>query len=393
MARILFLTSRFPYPLDKGDKLRVFNQVKGLAERHEVHLVSLSEVASSANDMNAVRPYCASMTDHVLPRWKRMMRLPLAFASGLPLQVQYFRSRRIAHSIAHQAQLLRPDVVHCHLIRMAPYVTAGMAPRLTLDYMDCFSVGAVREAVNASLLKRSLLRYEYRQLLRYERATGTQFDGHCIISPDDRSHLPLRDTAQVRLVANGVDRSIFHPLVREQRYDVLFTGHMGYPPNIAAALFTAREVMPRLRRMKPDAKLLIAGIGATAEIRALQSERTDVVERFTHIREAFAQSRVMVAPMFISIGLQNKILQAMAMEIPVVTTSQGNAAIGGEHEKHLFVADSAEAITSSIHALLTDRALRDRMTRDAASFLDARFTWERANDALEQLWMNTSSGS
>ena len=385
MAKLLFLTSRFPYPLEKGDKLRALYQLKHLSRLHEVHLFSLSEEAPSKADLDAVRPYCASVTNQVIPRWKRLLRLPLALMSGLPFQVQYFQDPAALRCYRKLVEDVPPDVVHTHLMRMAPYAMATRVPRTTLDYMDCFSIGAEREATWASWPKRLFLRFEEPRLKRYERLLVDRVDAASIISPADRDSMPVPDPSRLAIVPNGVDMELFKPLERAKRFDVLFTGHMAYPPNIAAALFTAREVMPRLWALRPDARLLIAGIGAPPMIHALRSERIEVVEHFDHIREAFTMSRVMLAPMNISIGLQNKILQAMAMEIPVVTTTQGNAAIGGVHGCHLFVADDPASIARHAQQLLSDATLMKDISRNARDFVQEHFTWERATLALERV--------
>jgi len=389
MARILFLTSRFPYPLDKGDKLRAFNQIRALGARHELHLASVDVRRQSEPALQAVRAYCATITELVLPQWQRVVTLPLALLSGLPFQVQYFRSMSIERRICELVRELRPDVLHCHLIRMAPYVHRDMAARTTLDYMDCFSIGALREAGWARWPKRALLRWEHRRLGGYERDVWSRFHAHCVISPEDGARMPVADPSALQLVPNGVDCEVFQPLPREPRYDVLFTGHMGYPPNIAAALYTAHQVLPKLRGWKPDTSLLIAGIGATRQIRALHGGAITVTEHFEHIREAFAMSRVLVAPMRISIGLQNKILQAMAMGIPVVTNSQGNAAIGGVHGTHLLVAEGSRAIAEATYELLSNAQLRARLRLAAMAFVAERFTWEHASAALERMLFAT----
>lgn len=386
MARVLFLTSRFPFPLDKGDKLRAFNQIKELSKRHEVHVFSLSEEEPTSEAMDLLRSCCASITNIRLPRWKRLLRLPMALLSGLPFQVRYFQDVGAQRALKAVAERVRPEVMHVHLVRMGPYVSRALAPRITLDFMDCFSIGAEREASWSGALKRILLRVEGRRLARYERRMMAQVDAACIISPADRASMPLTGTDALRLVPNGVDFGIFHPLHRPERYDVLFTGHMAYPPNIAAAMFTVRDVLPELRRSRPEVDLLIAGKDAPRSIHDLREERVAVIEQFDHIREAFAMSKVMIAPMRISIGLQNKILQAMAMGIPVVTTTQGNAAIGGEHERHLLVADDARGLAACVERLLSDEPFADRIAANAKTFVAERFTWERACAELDGMF-------
>ena len=196
--------------------------------------------------------------------------------------------------------------------------------------------GALPEAGWTRGPKRALLRWEHLRLSRYEREAWSRFHGHCVISPEDRARLPV-----------------------------------------------AEEVLPKLRAKKPDANLLIAGSGATRRVRALHGGPISVIQRFEHIREAFAASRVLLAPMRISIGLQNKILEAMAMGIPVVTNGQGNAAIGGEHGRHLLVAEGPEALASAAHQLLTDPELSARSRAAAMQFVAERFSWEHAAAALD----------
>lgn len=385
MARVLFLTSRFPFPLEKGDKLRAYNQIKQLSRTHEVHLFSLSETTPSSADLDALRPYCASISDHTVPRWKRLLRLPMAFVHDLPFQVQYFHDPAALHAIRALIAALRPDVVHTHLIRMSPYASTTRVPRTTLDYMDCFSIGAEREATWARQPKRAFLLREAQRLRNYERRVFRDVDAACIISKADGAQMAIPDPESLVLVPNGVDTEVFHPLEREKRYDVLFTGHMAYPPNIAAVHYTATQVMPCLLALRPEARLLIAGVGAPPSIHALASDHVVVVERFEHIREAFAMSRLMLAPMSISIGLQNKILQAMAMEIPVVTTAQGNAAIGAESGRHLFVGDGPAEIAAQAHRLLVDEELRMRMVSEARTYVQERYTWQQACAPLERM--------
>lgn len=385
MAKILFVTSRFPFPLDKGDKLRAFNQIKQLSQRHEVHLFSLSEERPTAVALAELEQYCTSISDHYVPRWKRLFRLPLALFDGSPFQVHYFLDKDARSTLVELCERNRPDVMHVHLVRMGPYIRTGLAPRITVDFMDCFSIGAKREATSAHFAKRILLNIEASRLARYERRTMDRVDSACIISPADRSSMPFPGRDDLCLVANGVDLGIFHPLERLKRYDVLFTGHMAYPPNIAAALYTAHEVLPALRTLRSDVTFLIAGKDAPRAIHALGNKAIDVVEEFDHIREAFAMSRVMIAPMRISIGLQNKILQAMAMGIPVVTTTQGNAAIGGEHGRHLLVADDAIGLAQCVDRLLTDGTLATSIAEQAYVFVRERFSWERTSLELERM--------
>jgi len=374
---ILFLTSRFPYPLNKGDKLRAYFQIKDLSRFANIYLISLSEKPIEQTDLDALNPYCKSIKNYVLPKNKRLLRVCKSIFSSQPFSVNYFYNSKIKKEINQQIKEIKPDLIHCHLIRTVRYIDSSYYPITSIDFMDCFSIGTLKELKETNnLIRKIFLRVEYTRLVKAERESFEKFNRHFIISQQDKDALPLADASSIEILRNGVDFNVFYPKTIAKEYDLLFSGHMAYVPNIAAAKYAIQQVVPIL---PPSNKLLIAGIGVTPEITSLKSNQVIIQEHFPHIREAFWKSRILVAPMIISIGLQNKILQAMAMKIPVVCTPQANAAINAPEGIAILTATEPQQFVHAIQRLLDDEDYYQEIANQAYNYVRANFDWETIN--------------
>lgn len=386
MGKLLVLTSRFPFPLEKGDKLRIYNQLKGLSRNNTIHLVAVNHLPVTNEQQKALEPYCEKITVLLIPHYQRAINLLRALFNGQPLQTGLFYTKRNHAKIRMLIAGTKPDAIYCHLIRMAHYVSDESGIRKTIDYMDVFSKGMERR-VNATsnILKKLVFNFEYRRLLKYEAAVFDQFDERVIISGQDRDEIPHADKSKIKVIPNGVDFSVFHPLGTQKKYDLLFTGNMAYPPNIESAYYAATKIMPLLKKKYPGITLLIAGTGAPAKIRALHSENIIIIEEWTNIRDAFAQSKIMLAPMLISIGLQNKILQAMAMKIPVIASTLANNAINAPADEAVLIADTPDEYVAQIVKMLEDPGIADTIATAAYDFVRNNFSWDTHNATLDQL--------
>lgn len=386
MAKILFITSRFPYPLNKGDKLRVYFQIKYLARNHEIYLVAIDEKDIPREHIEALSPFCKSVHVFVLPFYKRVLRLALSPFKKLPLQVAFFYDGKIKKKIERLARETAPDHIHCHLIRTTEFVKNMTGPGKSLDFMDAFGIGMEkREAVEPNVFKRILYAYEKNRLYDYEAKVFGFMDTFCIISGQDKNAIRSPRAEEIRIIPNGVDFESFFPREKEKTYDILFMGNLGYPPNINAIAFITDEIMPLAIKHKPDIKLLIAGIDAPKHVRLLQSENIDVIEHFDHIGDSIAMSKIMLAPMKISIGLQNKILQAMAMKTPCIVSTSSNKAIHAPNGKAVIEADTADEFCQAIMQLLHDDVRAREMGEEGYRFVKERYSWERQNDLFVEL--------
>jgi len=383
--RILFLTSRFPYPLEKGDKLRAFYQIVELSKKHEIILASVSDNVVEDEDLEALKPFCKKILVHHLSKARLIGNLSKAFFNGKPFQVEYFFSEEFKDRIDNVIEEKKPDAIFCQLVRMAEYVKEVKHIPKTLDYQDAFSKGLERLAKKTSLLKKIPVRMEWKRMLKYEKQIFDSFEHSIIISEQDRKLIPHPKHDEIEIIPNGVDLNFYVPIQREKKYDLIFAGNMNYPPNVESALYIALRVMPLLIREKPDIKFVIAGATPSKEILALESENIHVTGWVDDIREPFSKSRIHLAPMFISIGLQNKILQAMAMKIPCIVSTLANNAIHAPTDDCLLIADKPEEYVDKILLLLNNREISERLSENAYKFVHENFTWSMMTNLLEKI--------
>jgi len=385
-VKLLVVTPRFPYPIERGDKLRAFHQIRQLTADHEVTLVALSEGPVDPAALDAVTSEHGP-TVHVISRSRltTLFGVLRALLTGVPLTVGYFRSRAAARRIDEIIATERPDRIYCQLIRTAAYGRDRGVPTM-IDYQDCFSAAAQRRATRSHRAVRWLFQLEARRVRRYEAQAFAWFDHHVIISEQDRAMLDFAGSDRVEVLPNGVDTEFFAPrATTEVRRDIVFVGNMGYPPNVDAVGLLCAEILPLVRERRPDTDLLIAGARPSRSVRQLEGPGVEVSGWIDDIRTAYARGRIMVAPLMIGAGQQNKILEAMAMGIPCVTTELVNRAIGATDGVEVLIGGTPEEFADHIVALLESPERREEMAAHAQRFVEQRYSWAAVGDRLEEL--------
>ena len=204
--RLLMITSRFPIPLDKGDKLRAFHQLKELSCSNEIHLISLTEKDVSDDDKNRLNNICKTIHVFKLSKWKIYINLILGLASDKPFQIKYFYQRKIHKQIHKLIKELNPDHIYCQLIRCVLYIKDEHHYKKTIDYMDAFSKGFERRISSAGWLK-PVYKIEAKRLKKFENLAYEYFDHHTIISGQDRSFIFHEKMDNISIISNGLDTS------------------------------------------------------------------------------------------------------------------------------------------------------------------------------------------
>ncbi|MCK9290809.1 MAG: glycosyltransferase [Bacteroidales bacterium] len=381
--KIFVLLSRIPWPLEKGDKLRAFHQIKELASTHEIVLCALNSKATTDKEaaFRALQPYCVSINFIDLPFTGIMFNVFKAWISGKPLQTGYFYNKRAASKTEKLISLHKPDVLYGQLLRVAEYIRYSKLPK-ALDYQDVFSKGVQRRKEIAAFFLKPFFHMEYKRLLRYEASIFDDFDVKTIISIPDRDLIPHPDNQQILIIPNGVDQEFFQPRDIPKRYDIVFIGNMAYPPNVDAALFLVREIMPYVWKELPQATVLIAGATPDKQVRALASDKVIISGWIDDIRDAYAAAKVFIAPMRIGTGLQNKLLEAMSMQLPSITTPLAHSALGGRIGEEILVGDTAAELADSVVHLLTDTEFAQRIARQGQDFVKQEYHWTSSTQLL-----------
>jgi len=386
--KIFILLPRFPYPLEKGDKLRAYNQIKYLSKNHEIHLCTINDVKLQASDIAALQPYCKSISILNISWFRILSNIIWAFLNGNPLQVGYFYNRKAQRKIDTLIRQIQPDHIYCQLIRVSEYVKNQSIAK-TLDYQDVFSKGVERRSKTAAFVLRPLLRFEYRRLLKYEKHIFDYFDNKTIISIPDRDLIPHPEKDKIVVVINGVDTDFFKPMQMKKEYDIVFTGNMGYAPNVNAAEFLANEILPIVHQKKPGITLMLAGATPHAIVQALKNESITVTGWVADIRECYAKARIFIAPMQIGTGLQNKLLEAMAMKIPSISSPLANEALNACHGEEVLVGSHAEEFAELIIKILEDVELAHKLAENGHRFISKNYNWPTATQVLEKIMVNS----
>ena len=382
--KIFVLLPRIPYPLEKGDKLRAFNQIKQLAKHNEIVLCALNDNAkvSEQDAFHALQPYCQSINFIKITKPQILLGLVRAFFKGLPMQCGYFYNRKAAKRIDALIAKHKPDMLFGQLLRVAEYIRYKDLPK-TIDYQDIFSYGMKRRADIASFVTRPIYNMEYRRLCRYEAAIFEDFDVRTIISEPDRDLFPHERRDEILVIPNGVDHDYFKPQGQEKKYDLVFTGNMSYPPNVNAVDYLANEILPIVWKTRPETTLYIAGATPDPKVKKAASDRIIVSGWLDDIRDAYAQSRVFIAPMRIGTGLQNKLLEAMSMRLPATTSPLANASLGAKPDQEILVGSNAEEMAQHIITLLTDKEKADHLALAGYNFTNRVYDWGKATAIME----------
>jgi sugar transferase (PEP-CTERM/EpsH1 system associated) len=382
--KIFVLLPRIPYPLEKGDKLRAFNQIKQLAKHNEIVLCALNDdpKVSEQDAFHALQPYCQSINFIKISKPQILLGLVRAFFKGLPMQCGYYYNRKAAKKIDALIAKHKPEMLFGQLLRVAEYIRHKNLPK-AIDYQDIFSYGMKRRADIASFITRPIYNMEYRRLCRYEAAIFEDFNVKSIISEPDRALFPHEHRNEILIIPNGVDHDYFKPQEREKQYDLVFTGNMSYPPNVNAVDYLANEILPIVWKTLPDVKLYVAGATPDPKVKKAASERIIVSGWLDDIRDAYAQSRVFIAPMRIGTGLQNKLLEAMSMRLPAITSPLANASLGAKTDEEILIGSNAEEMAQHIITLLTDKEKADRLALAGYNFTNRVYDWGKATAILE----------
>jgi len=396
---ILFLVHRIPYPPNKGDKIRSWNELRHLAEKHTVHLGCLMDQPEDAQWIDSLRPVVSSL--EVAPMDPRMARLKSlrALVQGGPLSVPYFRSERLQRWVNETLEREKIDVILLFSSPMADYVTGSALP-IVMDFCDVDSDKWTQYSKKAPLPLRPLYALEGRRLAEYELEILHRCSAAALVTEQEKEiwetlPRPLQD--KVHVIPNGVDLEFFSPQAldpppQRRPHAMSFTGAMDYYANVDAVTWFANEVFPRIRAVYSDAEFTIVGSHPTAEVLELaKRDGIEVTGFVDDIREWYLRAALCVVPLRIARGIQNKVLEAMAMARPVLATPSAFAGLGAEASTEIQVADGAEEFAAQTIRMLGDAPSSEDMGRAGRRFVERNYVWEGNMQRLEQLLLTASN--
>ena len=394
--RLLFLAHRIPYPPDKGEKIRAWHMLEHLARDWTVDLGCLLDDPADAEHLAVLRGCCAEVHAAPVTRRARIARTLFGTRPGEPWSLAWFHEPGLARWVRAGLAARRYEAVLVYSSAMATYVPPGPGgPLRILDMVDVDSEKWRAYAASAGGPKRLVWEREARTLLAFERRAAARFDRTLLVSAQEAqtfATLAPEVASRIDWVENGVDVARFDPKCHwaapfaAGSPAIVFTGTMDYRPNVEAVSFFATEVMPRLASLSPAPHFHIVGANPSPAVRALaELPRVHVTGSVPDTRPYLAHAAVAVAPLRIARGIQNKVLEAMAMARPVVASPEAHEGVRAVAGQDLLVADGAEAMAAAVARVLAG-STPDLGAAARAAVL-ARYDWKatltRLDDILE----------
>ncbi|MHB1131371.1 MAG: glycosyltransferase [Chloroflexota bacterium] len=384
--RILFALPYVPSPI----RVRPYNFVQVLSRAHEVSVLATA-TGGETEAAEHLRSLCRSVDVVRVSPSRSLRSCALAALRGEPLQAAYCRSPQVEHRLTALLQRESFDVVHVEHLRAA-YLRDSIPRELptVFDSVDCISLLLERTlCCSHSLRQRAIAALELARTRTYEATMASRYDCTAISSPADGQALQsLAPSANVAVVPNGVDLEYFRPHDGEREpVTLVFSGKMSYHANATAVFHFVRHIFPLIRRVRPETRLRIVGSKPPAAVLALARDSAITVTGYLpDLRAAVGRATVAICPVTVKVGIQNKVLEAMAMGLPVVCTREGVEGLGLVAGRDALVADNPTAFADAVCRLLGDASLRDQLGGAGRRYVEANHRWEVAGRRLEALY-------
>ncbi len=390
--RILFLTSRLPYPPHRGDRVRTYNFLRTFSAGHDVHLLSFVEGEEDRAAAGELDDLCTSELVH-LGRGRSLANIATHALSTLPYQALYYHSRRMRTAVRRALTNGGFDLVYVHLFRMVPFVLPALERRETtgipavLDLTDSVASEIELSLAHRPLATRAPYAWECRKIRALERRALPAFREAWVISEADRDDI-LRTSpgARIEIVPNGVDESLFDVApAGSGSSTVVFVGNLSVAHNIDAVRFLIRDVMPRVRTVVPEADLRVVGKDAVPAVRDLCAGVgwCELRGFVPDLRDAYRDATVFAAPLRFAAGVQNKMLEAMAAAVPVVSSRLGNRGLRAAGGRQIVIADGAGDFAAALARVIRDVEARRTLAVEGRRFVRECFSWAKALERVE----------
>jgi sugar transferase (PEP-CTERM/EpsH1 system associated) len=388
--RILFLTPRMPFPPNRGGEIIIFNLLKRLSARHEVALVTFYDSDDELRHVARLREYCVRVD---------MVRRAAKFAPGVLLRAAFgeaystsrYRSEEFDRTVRAAVRQFQPNIVQLETFALAQYATCVAQAPTVLHMHDVAWVMWERMAALAPAHLRPLIRLEAERIRSAELAAASRASICVMVSALDAAELSRAARCLPRApvdIVPGVDCSELIPAIRRAGLrNLVFVGSMGYMPNVDGAVFFVREVLPRIAQMVPDVSLTIVGALPSPAVRRLaRYARVSVTGNVENVEPFYAAAAAAVVPLRIGGGVRMKILEALALGVPTVSTNIGVEGLPLQHGSEVLIADSPEELAAASVRLLTDEPLRRTLSARGRVAVERRCTWADAIGAFEAVY-------
>ncbi|HEX9565337.1 MAG TPA: glycosyltransferase [Gemmatimonadaceae bacterium] len=393
---ILWIKSELLHPIDKGGRIRTYNMLRALKRRHRVTYLTLDNGRASPDAAERSAEYCNELIripfrEAARGSMRFWFELAANTVSPLPYAVSKYRSAAMRAAVTRTVNLHKVDLLVCDFLFPAQNVPPALSCRTVLFQHNVEAAIWRRHVeVRGNPLSRAYFREQWRRMVRYERAECRRFDTVVAVSRADAEELERAYALRrVKDVPTGVDTGFFAPGGRAERQprELVFTGSMDWIPNEDGIVWFVDTVLPRIHASMPDVSLTVVGRNPPARVKALaeRDSRVRVTGSVPDVRPHLERAALFVVPLRVGGGTRLKIYEALAMELPVVSTTIGAEGLPLQPGRHLIVADGAEDFAAAVLRLLSDPVEARDVAASGARFVRENFSWDRVAEVFEEL--------
>lgn len=392
---LLYLVHRIPFPPNKGDKLRSFNLLRHLARHYSIHLGCFADDPADLVHVSALAQWCEEVCCVPIRPGVRRVASLRGLLTNEPLTLPYYRSHAMTAWVAQFVRRHRQGRALVFSSSMAQYLEPYPQQHCVVDFCDVDSAKWAEYAPQHRWPLSWLYGREARLLLEYEARIARQVSAVTFVSEAEADlfrKLAPGAATNVHAVGNGVDSDFFSPDLAsvspfpEGDTTLVFTGAMNYWPNIDAVLWFVREAWPALSVALPQLRLVVVGMNPAPEIRALESDsRIQVTGTVPDVRPYIRHASVVVAPLRVARGVQNKVLEAMACAKPLVVSDAAALGIDAVDGEHFVLARESAGFVAAVLALISDPARAHALGLAARARVLERFSWDALLSRIDPL--------
>ncbi len=389
MGDILFLAHRVPFPPDRGDKIRAYNVLRYLSERSRVHLVAFADDPADLKRKSGL----AKLTGNRQIVWRSKPQLVAgmqALLSHRPVSLTAFDNAEVHRAVENMLARHAIDTIYVFSSQMAQYVPLRPRQRVIMDFVDMDSAKFASYGAGGGGVTGWMMRREGRMLVAHEKAVAARADASLFVSEEEAALFRDRTGAErVHTVGNGIDTGIFDPGAQFKRIDtmgelIVFTGQMDYRPNVEGVTWFVETILPHIRLRHPNARFAIVGRNPSEAVKALaRHPGVMVTGEVADVRPWLQAASVVVAPLKLARGVQNKVLEAMAMARPVVASEA--AATGIDHGGTVEVGATVGEIADAVNRILADPATAAEFGALARQRVIDHYSWNARLSALDEI--------
>jgi sugar transferase (PEP-CTERM/EpsH1 system associated) len=395
MKNLLFLTHRIPFPPNKGDKIRSFNLLRQLKEKYNVYLAGFIDSDEDWQHVEELRKYCSEVYFRPVSRWRSKVSAALFLLSRRSLSVGFYSDKALRNWVENIVRDVDFDAAVSFSSSMTQFLPYHLLKETVIvaDFVDLDSDKWKQYAAEVKWPMSSVYRYEAMALAKWEMDTVKLVNAVTLVSSAERELLLEscgEDLRNIKVVRNGVDTQFFDPSIKfDNPYEpgksiAVFTGAMDYFANVRGVQWFAEEIWPEVKKEVPTAEFWIVGSNPTKEVRALEALEDIVVTGFVDdVRPYLQHSNVVVVPLQLARGVQNKVLEALAMDLPVLATSQALRGLDGAlPDTAMSISETVKFSEATVRALGSDAKQPHGSGR---AYILENYDWQKNLSKIERI--------